>query len=211
METKPKSLLIVGSATCPQGAAKGHDGDACRANLLSNGGVFCIFCGTSPVPDNAHRTRALDGLVAGVRTILAELSAGTPDYKRDCPGGHGAEANGFDFKDLVRDTYRYTGRGSLRTVELQYFVTELPYAAEAETGYGTTLTDADKARLPADVIAAVAKLEKIGFCVRGQETGLHEDPIEGCWISLTRGTPVGKMGYVLGMNVRFKGLWPAAS
>lgn len=205
METKPKSILIVGQATC---LAQGH----CRANLLSNGDVYCIFCGTSAAPDEAHRTRALDSLVAGVCAVLAPLSAtGKPEYKRDCPGGHGAEANGFDFKDLLQDTYRFAGKGSVRTVELKYFVTELPYAAAAETGYGISLTDADKARLPEDVVKAVATLEKIGFCVRGQETGLHEDPIAGHWISLTRGTPVGKMGYVLGLNVRLNGNWPAAS
>ncbi|MBY0552364.1 MAG: hypothetical protein K2W95_34105 [Candidatus Obscuribacterales bacterium] len=212
METKQKSILIVGSATCRQGAAKGHDGDACRANLMSNGGVSCIFCGTSEAPDDAHRTRALDGLVVGVCAVLAPLSTtGKHEYTRDCPGGHGAEANGFDFKNLVRDTYLFAGKGTVTSARLQFFVTELPYAAAADTGYGVTLTDADRARLPEDVLKSVATLEKMGFCLRGQETALHDDPIEGQWLSLTRGTLVGKMGCVLGLNVRLKGKWPAAN
>lgn len=206
-----KSILIIGRATCPRADSQGHGADESRANLLTNGKVYCIFCGTSEAPDQAHRTRALDGLVEHVCKVLAPLSDTAPVYNRSCPGGEHAEAHGIDFQHLITDTYRFAGRDVLKSAELRYFVSELPYAAEADVDYGVKLTDAEKAQLPGNVVDAINQLEKMGFCVRGQETGLHQDPIEGWYISLSRGTKVGTMGYVLGLNVRFKGTKLTAS
>lgn len=43
---KPK-VTIVGTAICRFGGlVHQHDGDEMRANRLSDGGVFCVFCGT---------------------------------------------------------------------------------------------------------------------------------------------------------------------
>lgn len=200
---KTKSVLIVAPIKCPN-KTNHADADSARANLLTNGRIYCIFCGTSPEAVAEDSARALEALVSATCQAV-EKCTGQPAYHRGFPNNlTGCEAQGIDFKNLETVTYSFPPSGHVTSANVEYYVTELPYAAEADVDYGTTLSDAEKGQLDDAVVEAVAALEKMGFRVNGEDRGLHPDQVGGHHLCLTRGTPVGKMGYVLGIRVRFK-------
>jgi hypothetical protein len=67
-----KQLRIIGTDVCQPCSISGHDGDACRANKLDDGGVFCITCSSvsTPISENA---RAIYQMPMSVKLVVAAL------------------------------------------------------------------------------------------------------------------------------------------
>ncbi|MFA6211418.1 MAG: hypothetical protein WC714_18425 [Candidatus Obscuribacterales bacterium] len=68
--TKP--LRIIGTDVCLPCAISGHDGDACRANKLEDGGVFCVTCTSISQPISAN-ARAIYQMPMSVKLVVAAL------------------------------------------------------------------------------------------------------------------------------------------
>ena len=82
--TNPKQLRIIGTDVCLPCAISGHDGDACRANKLDDGGVFCVTCASISQPISAN-ARAIYQMPMSVKLVVAAL------LRSDIPDGDDAE------------------------------------------------------------------------------------------------------------------------
>ena len=75
-----KQLRIIGTDVCLPCAISGHDGDACRANKLEDGGVFCVTCTSISQPISAN-ARAIYQMPMSVKLVVAAL------LRSDIPDG----------------------------------------------------------------------------------------------------------------------------
>ncbi len=184
-------MKIVSSCTCPVGSAAGHDADECRANLLEDGSVLCVICGTV-YPKMSDRMRQVWRAIcsSGFRVPSVQLGSatkpGTEAYGAACLSGYDP-----NLSDMVRATF-CSGKES---VHLDY---ELSNEAEIDNP-DLSLTrkpgDDELAALPERTRKCVKALEELGFRVR------HIQTTAPARVAMSCGRPVGSMGFVLGASV----------
>jgi hypothetical protein len=187
--TNPKQLRTVGTDVCQPCAISGNDGDACRANKLDDGGVFCITCSSISQPISAN-ARAIYQMPMSVKIVVAAL------LRSDIPDGDDAEPltashaqYGPDNLTPDRAAAAYAqghvdvvlgaGRVNFSTVQpcLAHVVVSFQYD-EVKSFHGQAFDKnaiaADEADLlvamsqrscPPSLVAAARKLIKMGFVV----------------------------------------------
>lgn len=189
--TNPKQLRIIGTDVCLPCAISGHDGDACRANKLDDGGVFCVTCASISRPISAN-ARAIYQMPMSVKLVVAAL------LRSDIPDGDDAEPltathaqYGPDSITPDRAAAAYAqgnvdvvlgaGRVNFATDALAHLVVSFQYDEvknfsghafdkKAITADETDLLAAMSQRsCPPTLVAAARKLIKMGFVV------LHAD------------------------------------
>ncbi len=94
-----KQLRIIGTDVCLPCAISGHDGDACRANKLEDGGVFCVTCTSISQPISAN-ARAIYQMPMSVKLVVAAL------LRQDVPSGD-------DTAEPLTATYAQYGPGEI--------------------------------------------------------------------------------------------------
>jgi hypothetical protein len=185
--TNPKQLRIIGTDVCLPCAISGHDGDACRANKLDDGGVFCVTCASISQPISAN-ARAIYQMPMSVKLVVAAL------LRSDIPDGDDAEPltathaqYGPDNLTPDRAAAAYAqgnvdvvlgaGRVNFATDALAHLVVSFQYDEvknfsghafdkKAITADETDLLAAMSQRsCPPTLVAAARKLIKMGFVV----------------------------------------------
>lgn len=154
-------------AVCPVGPRAGHDGDACRANALSDGGVLCVVgCGAvypSEVVQLFEAARGMDFYIPDIRTgsrITRETppreEGGISPYAAACLSGYDPATFEITYLDLV---FADGVKG-----QIKYTPEEAAYAAEdPTTNFGRVFEGNELSDIPASAADFARRLTGLGF------------------------------------------------
>ncbi len=184
------------SHACPIGAAAGHDGDGCRAQMCKDNIVVCFACQEAFPADMAKR------LVAGLRIatrlfgipktkIGSDTAVGTAEYNAACLSGYDPALS-----TAVRAVF--TKAGKTVTFAWDRENNEQIDTPDANVGNEfNELPDTDTRIIPDDIRQCVVELNALGYRVR------HVAPNNGynARVVMTCGKSIGQMGYVAGVSV----------
>lgn len=166
--TNTKKPTIVGFAVCPVGPAAGHDGDECRANALSDGGVLCVVgCQGATYPAEIVKlfgaARGLGLSVTSIRNgsqITREMppreEGGISPYAAACLSGYDPATFEITYLDLV---FADGVKG-----QIKYTPEEAAYAAEdPTTNFGRVFEGNELSDIPASAADFARRLTGLGF------------------------------------------------
>lgn len=184
-------MQIIGPASCTVGAAAGHDGDECRANLLADGRVLCVTCGTVYPKLSAKMASIFRVIASNYGSPKVELGSsiepGTGEYNASCLCGYDPQQS-----DRVSALFRRRDCSA----RLQYYESS---AGELERAnlltVGRKLIAAELALMSDHMRNCVSALEAEGFSVLQFQREVY------LRVFMTAGRQVGQMGCVIGAEV----------
>lgn len=199
---KFKRERLIGSCGCQIGEQLGHDGDSCRANRLSDDGVFgeaiaCYVCGRVYPRLNAELltvTRAAitaykgtqplqaPQVLLGAATILHEDAVGRQDDDavREFCWSHGTSSTQHPaVADLVRIEFIYGKHGGER-VGIYYQAREPRKPSEDDPTIGEAYSD-KRREVPETLDSLARLLEAQGFRVT---SAIDDHPV----VTMAKGT-----------------------
>lgn len=165
-----KRPTIVGFAVCPVGPAAGHDGDCCRANALSDGGVLCVVgCeGTTYPSEIVKLFEAARGI--GLAVTAINNGSSIKDHTVHAEGQGitayaGACLSGYDPATFEITHLNFTLPGGV-TGQIKYTPEEAAYAAEdPTTNFGRAFVGNELPSIPASAADFAERLSQLGFRV----------------------------------------------
>ena len=183
-------MKIIGSTSCRVGAAAGHDGDECRANLLEDHSVGCVVCETiyPKMSDRMLRVYCAIARIYGVPRVNlgSTIQPGTAAYNHACLCGF--DPNLSDHVNTV-----FTRKGE--SVRLTYYRAQEVELITPDLSIGRPLSESELALMSDSMKSCVAALEVEGFRVR------HFQDFSGLRIVMAAGRPVGTLGAVIGASI----------
>jgi len=196
-----KQLRIIGSDVCQPCSISGHDGDACRANKLEDGGVFCVTCSSISQPIAAN-ARSIYQMPMSVKMVVAELLRNEPSqsdttalkasYAQYGPGELTTERASAAVAQGNVDVVLGSGRVNFSADALAHVVVHFQYeevknyerntfAKTAISADGEALlTLLDERLCPPNLVAATRKLLEIGFVVLASDLDPHMRRVALC-------------------------------
>lgn len=190
MSKSKQPVTITGFATCVVGARAGHDGDECRANATSDGGIFCVICGTTypkAVVEVFEAARGIDLRVTRIqngsaitRDMPAPVDTGNPHvlhispYDAACLSGHDPAQFeitriGLALPDGV-------------TGEIKYTPEDAAAAANPTDNFGQEYAGSGITAVPESTHRFAVALARLGFRVSG-----HVHDMSGHTLKLSKG------------------------
>ncbi|GEM_PF-2674757 len=121
--TRSETRKIVGTACCPVCSLNGHDGDSCRANLLSDGRIFCLLGG--------HESAPIDFRVRPYVAALVAAKVGDEPFLVKAVNrgdGYGAYHLGGDVDSIMTTIILARGQYADEKIEISYTDADLKFA-----------------------------------------------------------------------------------
>lgn len=218
-------VRIIGQASCPFAGQKGYDGDSARCNLLSNGKILCVSCGTLHEGSSEQRKRASRELVERVYSIVGKACGQGPQILRGTrlandPNLHkvpefdpqnpdkllispyaGSCLSGYDPNTFEQVNASFTG--DVLSANLHWFPDELEQALTPDLDYDEPLGADEVPLVPAVAVELINNLQtEFGFRVRGNKATRNEYLASRPYhLGLSCGKSIGSMGYVSGLSL----------
>lgn len=163
-----KRPTIVGFAVCPVGPRAGHDGDGCRANALSDGGVRCIVgCEDTTYPSEVVKlfeaARGSELYVTDIRNGSRIKQDTPPAREGDIAPYAAACLSGYD-PALFEITYLDIAFPGGVKGQIKYTPEEAAYAADdPTTNFGRVFEGNELPSIPACAADFAQRLTGLGF------------------------------------------------